>query len=291
MTPPVALLTVLLIAYTAVTNALAQRKLGAPVSFNKVCPLSVMSVLPKLNWLWETWKWAQPTGCPLSHWCRRKLRSSYWVLQLIFKLRETSSHENWYIYTMRKSGDQWLCTQSQISKRSVHVGKVCAQNVGCPWAVAVHSSWHYPLSSYWIVLQPHFALGYVGLLISVLFHFLHSMIQVYYSHTRLHGPYAGSLCGFHSGWRIRYQGEWTIQWSQISWCKVGTIDNVSCHQLVCRSSGFFWLKVHPLVHIHWSGGVPITRLPFHVHPGIDCMSFLPGYMLCNQSPWHHQEHL
>ena len=78
-----------------------------------------MSVLPKLNRLRETQKRAQPTGCPLSHRCPRKLRSSYGVSQLIFKLREISSHENQYIYTMRKSHDQWLCTQSQISKRSM----------------------------------------------------------------------------------------------------------------------------------------------------------------------------
>ena len=47
---------------------------------------------------------------PLSHWCPRKLRSSYGVLQLIFKLREVCSHENWYIYIVRKSHDWWLCT-------------------------------------------------------------------------------------------------------------------------------------------------------------------------------------
>ena len=79
-----------------------------------------MSVLPKLNRLQETWKWAQPTGCPLSHWCPGKLRSSYGVSQLMFKLREISSHENWYIYSVRKSRDQWLCTQAWILKRSVH---------------------------------------------------------------------------------------------------------------------------------------------------------------------------
>ena len=74
---------------------------------------SVTSVLPKGNRLRETRKWAQPTGCPLSHWSPRKLRTSYGVLQLIFKLREVSSHENWYIYIVRKSRDRWLCTQSQ----------------------------------------------------------------------------------------------------------------------------------------------------------------------------------
>ena len=33
----------------------------------------VMSVLPKQNRLRETQKQAQPTGCPLSHWCPKKL--------------------------------------------------------------------------------------------------------------------------------------------------------------------------------------------------------------------------
>ena len=55
---------------------------------------TVMSVLPKRNRLRETRKRAQPTGCPLSHWCPKKLGSSYGVSQLIFKLREVSSHEN-----------------------------------------------------------------------------------------------------------------------------------------------------------------------------------------------------
>ena len=33
-----------------------------------------------------------------------------------FKLREVNSHENWYIYIVRKSRDQWLCTQSWSRK-------------------------------------------------------------------------------------------------------------------------------------------------------------------------------
>ena len=75
--------------------------------------MDVTSVLPKLNRLRETQKQAQPTGCPLSHRCPKKLGTSYGVLQLIFKLREVSSHENWYIYIVRKSHDRWLCTQSR----------------------------------------------------------------------------------------------------------------------------------------------------------------------------------
>ena len=91
------------------------------------CMLIVMSVLPKRNWLWETRKWAQPTGCPLSHWCPRKLGSSYGVSQLIFKLREVSSHEKWYIYIVRKSRDRWLCTQSRSRKGPcAKVWDVCA---------------------------------------------------------------------------------------------------------------------------------------------------------------------
>ena len=78
--------------------------------------MCVMSVLPKRNQLQETRKWAQPTGCPLSHQSPRKLGTSYGVSQLISKLREVSSHENWYIYIMRKSCDRWLCTQSRSRK-------------------------------------------------------------------------------------------------------------------------------------------------------------------------------
>ena len=42
---------------------------------------------------------------------------------------------------MRKSHDRWLCTQSQVSKRSMRVGKVCVQKCGtsvhsgCAWFV------------------------------------------------------------------------------------------------------------------------------------------------------------
>ena len=62
---------------------------------------NVTSVLPKRNRLQETRKRAQPTGCPLSHQCPKKLGSGYGVLQLIFKLREVCSHENWYIYIVK----------------------------------------------------------------------------------------------------------------------------------------------------------------------------------------------
>ena len=98
--------------------------------------LSVTSVLPKRNRLRETWKRAQPTGCPLSHQCPKKLGSSYGVSQLIFKLREVSSHENWYIYIVRKSRDRWLCTQSQSRKG------LCAKvwDVHARWLCTVHDS-------------------------------------------------------------------------------------------------------------------------------------------------------
>ena len=64
------------------------------------------------------------------------LRKSHRVSQMIFKLRELSSRENWYIYIVRKSRDRWLCTQSRIGKRSVRVGKVCAQECGMS-----HAQW------------------------------------------------------------------------------------------------------------------------------------------------------
>ena len=105
----------------------------------------VMSVLPKRNRLRETQKWAQPTGCPLSHQCPRKLRTSYGVSQLIFKLREVSSHENWYIYIMGKSRDWWLCTQSRSRKGPCVWERSMRKSVGHPCAVAVHSSWQGPI--------------------------------------------------------------------------------------------------------------------------------------------------
>ena len=54
----------------------------------------VTSVLPKWNRLQETRKWAQPTGCPLSHWYLSHSGQVIGVSQLIFKLREISSHGN-----------------------------------------------------------------------------------------------------------------------------------------------------------------------------------------------------
>ena len=98
----------------------------------------VTSVLPKPNQLQEAQKWAQPTGCPLSHRCPRKLGTGYGVLQLIFKLREVSSHENWYIYIVRKSRDWWLCTQSQSQKRPCMRETSVRKSVGRPCVVAVH---------------------------------------------------------------------------------------------------------------------------------------------------------
>ena len=63
---------------------------------------------------------------PFSHWCPKKLRSGYGVLQLIFKLREVCSHENWYIYIM-KNHVIGGCALNHGLERSMHVGKVCAQ--------------------------------------------------------------------------------------------------------------------------------------------------------------------
>ena len=96
----------------------------------------VTSVLPKRNRLRETRKQAQPTGCPLSHRSPRKLGTSYGVLQLIFKLREISSQDNWYIYNMRKSRDRWLCTQSRPRKG------LCAKvwDVRARWLCMVHDN-------------------------------------------------------------------------------------------------------------------------------------------------------
>ena len=104
---------------------------------------SVTSILPKWNGLQETQKWAQPTGCPLSHWCPKKLGSSYGVLQLIFKLREVCSHENWYIYIMRKSCDRWLCTQSWSQKGP------CAKvwDIHAWWLCMVHDTIHHSAHS------------------------------------------------------------------------------------------------------------------------------------------------
>ena len=85
--------------------------------------MCVTSVLPKQNRLRETQKQAQPTGCPLSHWCPKKLRSGYGVLQLIFKLREVSSHENWYIYIMRNHVIGGCALNHGLEK-------VCAQKCG-----------------------------------------------------------------------------------------------------------------------------------------------------------------
>ena len=104
----------------------------------RLLTLPVTSVLPKRNWLRETRKQAQPTGCPLSHQSPRKLGTSYGVSQLIFKLREVSSHENWYIYIVRKSHDRWLCTQSQSRKGPcTKVWEICAR-----WLCTVHDTTH-----------------------------------------------------------------------------------------------------------------------------------------------------
>ena len=214
------------------------------ITLNKVTlhwpkhPAIVTSVLPKLKWLQETQKQAQPTGCPLSHQCPRILRSSYGVLQLIFKLREISSHENWYIYTMRKSHDQWLCTQSQISKRSMHMGNICAQSVGCPCMVCDTWGVHRCiLSGYGSLAWQHHSAGECGAQwVLAGFHAEGSSHEGADSHTPHHCQCVGPQCAIHTDSGTSYPYQWTNLQSLLCVSRGAAISSQTYHWWAWQST-------------------------------------------------------
>ena len=84
--------------------------------------VSVMNVLPRMEWPQESQKQAQPLGWPLSHQCPSHSGNVFWVLQIIFKLANKQGQTKW-LYTV-----VW---------KSPFVVVGCHVNGGCAWFVTV----------------------------------------------------------------------------------------------------------------------------------------------------------